>query len=228
MTKRTKKKSEETLVDLVEAREHAQDFFERNQNLIFGITVLVVIIIGGYFVYQNLYKKPRNERAMAQMSQAQIQFERDSFALALESPGGGFEGFIDIIDNYGGTKASNLSKYYAGICYLRLGRYDSAVEYLKKFDPEGSVTPIMKHGALGDAYSEQEDWDNAIAQYRKAINTEENNFLTPYYMKKLALLHEFRGNVEASLELYTEIKVKYPESTAGRDIDKYIARLEAN
>ena len=51
MTKRTKKKTEETLVDLVEAREHAQDFFERNQNLIFGITALIVIIIGGFFAY---------------------------------------------------------------------------------------------------------------------------------------------------------------------------------
>ena len=47
-------------------------------------------------------------------------------------------------------------------------------------------------------------------------------------MKKLALLHEYQGDTEKALELYNEIKDKYPESTAGRDIEKYIARVGIN
>lgn len=228
MTKRNKKKADETLVDLVEAREQAQDFFDRYQIYILGGAVLIVLLIGGLFAYTNLYKKPRNEKAMAQMSQAQQQFEKDSFALALENPGGGYDGFIGIIDNYSGTKAANLSKYYAGISYLRLGRYEEAMKHLKSYKPAGTITPIMKFGALGDVYSELQDWDNAISNYKKATQTEENEYLTPYYLKKLGMLQERQGNLEASLKSYKEIKEKYPQSTIGRDIDKYITRVELN
>jgi hypothetical protein len=52
------------------------------------------------------------------MMLAQQQFEKDSFQLALTNPGGGYSGFLDIIDSYSGTKTANLAKYYAGICYL--------------------------------------------------------------------------------------------------------------
>ena len=224
MARRKKKKADETLVDIVEVKEQAQDYFERNQLLVLGILAVVVIVIGGLFAYSNLYKKPRNDRAMAQMFQAQFQFERDSFALALDRPGGGYDGFLDIIDNYSGTKAANLSNYYAGISYLNLGRFEAAIDFLKQFKPAGEITPIMKYGALGDAYSELEDWSNAISNYKKATEVKENDFLTPYYMKKLGLLYEKQGDAANSLKMFESIKEKYPESTIGSDIDKYIAR----
>ena len=162
--RRNKKKKDETLVDLVEARDSASDFFERNQNLIFGVLAAVVLIAGGIFAYYNFFQKPREDRAMNALSQAQIQFERDSFALALQNPGGGNDGFLDIIDRYSGTKAGNLANYYAGVCWLNLGQYEAAIEHLKDFSPKGQVTPITKYGAMGDAYSELEDYDKAFKE----------------------------------------------------------------
>ena len=225
--RKSKKKQEETLVDIVEAKESAQDFIEQNQILVFGILAAIVLIVGGIFAFNNFYKKPRNEKAMAQMFQAQFQFERDSFALALENPGGGYDGFLDIIDKYNGTKASNLSNLYAGLSYLNLGRYEAAISFLKDFSASGDVTPIMKFGALGDAYSELNDWSAAISNYEKAAGIE-NQMLTPYYLKKLAMLHERQGNAEESLNLYKTIREKYPNTSAGLDIKKYIARAEIN
>ena len=115
--RKTNKKQDETLVDLVEVKESAQDFLESNQKLVIGLGLVIVLIIAGYLGYKYGYQGPREENASEQIFKAQIQFERDSFALALESPGEGYEGFLDIIDNYGGTKVANTAKYYAGVSY---------------------------------------------------------------------------------------------------------------
>lgn len=226
MTTRKTKKTDETLVDIVQVKAKAEDFFERNQVAVLAGLGAIVLIIGGLFVYQNVYKKPRNEKAMAQMYQAQFQFERDSFALALDNPGGGYDGFLDIIDHFSGTKAANLANYYAGVSYLHLGRYEAAIDFLEAFKPAGEVTPIMKHGTLGDAFSELEDWKNAISHYEKATTVASNDYLTPYYLKKLGLLYERQGEQEKALAAFERIKKDYPNTTASQGIDKYIARAK--
>lgn len=226
MATRKNKNSDETIVNIVDASEGAQDFLETNQNLILGVIAAIAIIVGGYFGYKNLYQAPRQQEAVEQMFQAQFQFEQDSFALALSNPGGGYGGFLDIIDNYGGTKAANLSKFYAGVCYLNLGQYESAIDYLEDYSADGEVTPIMKYGALGDAYSELGDYDKAASLYSKAAKAEDNEVLTPYYLKKLGMLLEYQGDNDGAVKAYKEIKTSYPDAPDAANIDKYIVRAE--
>ena len=226
MSKRNRNtKKDETLVDLVEVTESAQDFFERNSRILSIIAGALLLIVGGFFAYRYLIQMPKEKEAMEQMHMAEYQFSVDSFSLALLNPGGGFEGFLDIIENYGGTKAANISNYYAGICYLNIGSHAAALDYLKDFKPDGRITPIMKFGAMGDAYSELGQFDNAISQYKKAISEGDNELLTSYYMKKLGMLYEHQGDVSGALAQYKAIKSQYPLSVEGRDIDKHIARL---
>jgi len=222
------KKQDETLVNIVEAREQAQNFFDRNQRLILGAVLGVVLIAGGIFAYNNFYVKPRQVEAIQQMSQAEVQFQRDSFVQALTNPGGGYKGFLDISEDYSGTPAGNLANYYAGISYLNIGEYEAAISYLEDFNPDGEIGPIMKNGALGDAYSELEDLDRAMRYYRRAVNAQENELLTPYYLKKIGLLHEYQQNYSDALEAYQRIKDEFPQSTEASSIDKYIQRAQQN
>jgi len=225
--RRNKKKTDETLVDLVEARDSASDFLDKNQNnLLIGL-VAIVLLIGGYLAYKHLIQGPKEVEAAGAMVKAQEQFSRDSFALALENSTGAYMGFLDIVDNYGGTKAGNTANYYAGISYLHLGEYEAALSFLKDYSGKGSVLPIMKNGAMGDAYSELGQMDNAISSYNKAVNAGENDMLESYYLKKLGLLHEKQGDLAASAAAFKRIKKDYPTSTDGRDIDKYISRVES-
>ena len=83
MATRKNKPSDETIVNIVDASEGAQDFFEKNQNLILGVIAAIAIVVGGYFGYKNLYQAPRQQEAVEQMFQAQFQFEQDSFGDAL-------------------------------------------------------------------------------------------------------------------------------------------------
>lgn len=224
--KQSEKQDDELLVDIGQVGQDTSDFIDQNQTKIFGGLTVLVLLIGGYLAYQNFVVKPQQTAVIEKMSQAQFQFERDSFAAALTSPGAGFPGLLEIIDEYGGTEAGNLANYMAGVSYLNLGQFDGAITYLNDFSANGQVMPIMKNGALGDAYAEKGDLGQALNYYQKAANAEDNEALTPYYLKKAGMLSEKQGDKAAALKMYEQIKSKYPLSADASDIDKYISRTK--
>lgn len=222
MAKRRKDNTDETIIDIVETRDNLEDFFNKNATVILGVVGVIVLAIAGYFIWKYAIIVPREKAAVEQIYKAEEQFAKDSFALALENPGAGYEGLLDIIDNYKGTKTANTAKYYAGVSYLNLGRYDDAIEYLSGVKPRGEILPIMKFGTLGDAYSEQGNLDKAQSNYQKAVNADDNDFLTPYYLEKLALLHLSQGEGEQASKYFNRIKDEYPSSKIAEEVEKFI------
>lgn len=215
---------DETLVDIVEVKENAQDFFDKNQKTIVGVLAVAVILAGLFLAYKYGYQAPKEKSSMEAIHKAEFQFKQDSFALALSNPGDGYEGFLEIIDNYSGTPVANLSNYYAGISYLNLGNYDVAIEYLNDYSPNDDVTPITKNGALGDANAELGNMDAAKSSYQKAVNSD-NAFLTPYYLNKLAILSMGQDDNSTALSSFERIKKDYPQSAEAKDAAKYIPLL---
>lgn len=201
------------------------EIFEDNKDLITYILIGILVIVGGYILYRQLVKVPQEKEAIQQMAQAQTQFERDSFALALTNPGQGYLGFIDLSTEYSGTPSGNLALYYAGVSYLNLGQFDAAIDYLEDFSPSGDITPSMRAGALGDAYSETNNLDQALSYYNKAVSSSNNELISAYYLKKVGMLNEHLGNNEAARDAYQTIKNKYSDTPLSRDIDKYLVRV---
>jgi tetratricopeptide (TPR) repeat protein len=134
-------------------------------------------------------------------------------------------GFLEIIDQYGSTDVGELSEYYAGACYLNLGDYENAIDYLKGFSTDEPVLMATAQGATGDAYLQLGNNDDAIKWYQKASKTD-NELIAPVYLFKLGLLYEKSGKKEQALEAYTKIKNDYENSSEARQIDKYITRVK--
>lgn len=218
-------KADDTLVDIVNVRDTTADFVEQNKSLLIGGGIALLLLAAGAFYYFKIYKVERQAEAVEQMYQAQTQFERDSFAVALTNPGGGYSGLLDIIDNYKGTGAANLALYYAGISYLNLGKFEAAIDYLEDFSPSGEISPVMKNGALGDAYSELNDMSKALSYYKKAANGSDNEVLAGYYLKKLGMLYEREGNLVEAKAAYEQLKAEFPLSPYATDVEKYITRV---
>jgi len=163
---------------------------------------------------------------MSQMFKAEYQFQQDSFALALESPGSEYPGLLDIIDDYSGTKAANLAKYYAGVSYLNLNRFEDALAYLQGYNEGGNVTSITKYGAIGDAQSELNDLNAALSSYKKAASGPKNDMLTPYYLQKVGLLANKLGETASAIDAFNRITEEFPQSEEAMDADKYLALLK--
>lgn len=208
---------------------NTQAFLDENQNLILYVLGGLALLVLGWWGYKKMIVEPKQKEAVAAMWQAEQMFERDSFKLALENPGGGFEGFQVLADKYSGTAAGNTAAYCAGICYLQTGDFDNAIKYLDDCSPSSDLLAAVRNGALGDAYSEKKDFSKALSYYEKAANASNNSVLATYYLKKLGMLNEYQGNKEAALKAYERIHKDYPDqqSQDWREVEKYIYRVSA-
>lgn len=226
MAKDTKNNQADNLTEVESALTKTEQFLESKQKLIGIIVGAIVIIAVGYLGMKKFYIEPRGKEAQDQMFQAQNYFEKDSFNLALNGDGSN-PGFLDIIDDFGSTDAGNLAKYYAGISYLHMGKYDNAINYLKKFDTDDLLLGPIAIGAQGDAELELGKKEKALDLYTQAYKLNDNELTTPIYMMKAGELLEGSNKSDEALKLYETIKQKYPNTNEGRSIDKYIARAKS-
>ena len=89
------------------------------------------------------------------------------------------------------------------------------------------MTGSLVAGAIGDAYSELKNVDEAISFYEKASKDHPNSFSTPIMLMKLGIANEVKGNWDGAKSAYEKIKKDYPSSNEGTQVEKYIARAEA-
>jgi tetratricopeptide (TPR) repeat protein len=215
--------------DQFEAVENAlsktEHYIEENQKSLTIIIFAIIIIVGGYLGYKRFVMTPKENEAQTQMWMAEQYFAKDSFNLALNGDGN-YLGFLDIIEEYSITKSANLANYYTGISYLHLGQYENAIEYLKQFESNDKMIAPIAYGAIGDAYVELENTDEALVFYKKAVTSSENDFTAPIYLMKVGLVQEKNGEYKKALEAYRKIEKEYPNTSEGRQIQKYIARVE--
>ncbi len=224
MKEKKKDQSEKNIVAVEEALSKSEQFIERNQNFLIGAVAVIVLLIAGYIGYTRFVLEPREQEARAEMFTAEKFFERDSLRLALEGDGINL-GFLDIISDYRMTKTANLARYYAGISLLNLGEYEEAIDHLKKFRRRDQMLGAMALGAIGDAYLALEDRQNAIRYYRRAVDYRPNELTTPAFLMKLAMVYELEGRYSDALDTYKVIRNEYPNTTEGRNVERFIARV---
>jgi len=224
--KKNVKQTDKNLEGIEQALTRSEQFIEDNQKLLTfilgGVILVLLIIIGG----NRYYLKPLNEEAAADMYYAERFFELDSFNLALNGYGT-YPGFLNVIDDYGITKSAKIARYYAGVCYHQLGDYETAIGYLDKFKTDDLLVGAAKFSTLGDAYVELGDLEKAVSSYKNGIEKFENNFSSPIMLKKLGIVYEEIGDLEQALESYQVIESRYSETPEGREIKKYIGRVES-
>jgi tetratricopeptide (TPR) repeat protein len=219
-------KTEGGIVAVEEALSKTERFIESNQKLLTIIIGVIVIAVLLFFGFKRFYMAPREQEAKEQMFMAERYFETDSINLALNGDGM-YPGFLDIIDDYSMTKGANLSKYYAGVCYLKMGNFEEAIDYLGSFKAKDQILGPMAKGAIGDAYMELNQTAKAASYYLEAADLKDNEFSTPIFLMKAGWTYEMLNDYKKALEIYERIKIKYPASTEAREIDKYIARVKA-
>lgn len=223
MSKKKNDTTEEKIELIEETLSKTEQFIETHyKSFLYGLAGIAVVV-GLFFGYKYLILAPKDKEAQKQIYQAEQYFARDSFRLALNGDGNAF-GFNQIIDNFGSTKTGNLAKYYAGICNLRLGKYQDAIDLLKSYDANDMIIGPLSVIAIGDAYVELNNLEEGAKYYRKAADMNSNEFTAPTALMKAGGVYEAQGKYQDAVDVYKIIKDKYSKTTEARDIDKYIAR----
>jgi tetratricopeptide (TPR) repeat protein len=188
-----------------------------------GLAAIVLLVGLGWLA--KIYLNKRNDEAQSQMFQAEKYLEIDSLKLALNGDGN-YLGFLDIAKDYKFTNSGNLARYCAGICYLHLGNYNEAIDFLNKYSKKDKVIGSLAIGATGDAYVELGNVEKGVSKYIEAADYAKNSFNSPIFLMKAAEIYESTGKYQEALNLYERIQNKYPESTEGTTIEKNIARVK--
>jgi tetratricopeptide (TPR) repeat protein len=224
MAKKKKDVNPQTISSVEETLTRTEQFLEENYKTLLIVLGVLVVLVGLVWLGK-LYLNKRNDEAQSQIYQAERYLEIDSLKLALNGDGN-YLGFLDIAKNYKFTNTGNLARYSAGICYLHLGNYQEAIDYLNKYTKKDKVIGSLAIGAIGDAYVELGNTEKGISKYLEAADYANNSFNTPIFLMKAAELYELSSKYPEALKLYQRIENEYPESTEGMTIDKYIARVK--
>ncbi|WP_159948491.1 tetratricopeptide repeat protein [Polaribacter septentrionalilitoris] len=216
---------------LDETASKSEQWIEKNSKPLFAALIAIVVIFLAYLGYNKYIVEPNELEASNELAFPRKYFDEAATAgsgidsllnLGLEGADGKY-GFVDIAESYSGTNAGNLANYYAGVSYLQLKQYDKAIEYLSKFDSDDEMLGPVSLGAIGDAFADINQPEDALEFYEKAANKKANEFTTPLFLFKAGQTAMNLKNFSKAESLFTQIKENYSKSEQGRNIEKYIA-----
>lgn len=224
----------EVFKTLDETASKSEQWVEKNSKILFTGLVVVAAVILGYLGYNKYIQAPKEKEAADELAYPKSFFDKaqigtsevDSlYNLALNGADGRY-GLLDIIENYGSTNAGNLAKYMAGIAYLKMNDYENAITKLNSFSTDDEILGALAKGNIGDAFSQINQPKEAMEYYIKAAKFKSNAFTSPLYLFKAGNIALDLQDYKKAEELFTKIKVEYPNSEEGKTIEAYINRAQ--
>jgi tetratricopeptide (TPR) repeat protein len=227
MAKRRMTKEELEQDPLVQSVERVQGVYEQNKNAIIGGAIALILIIAGGIGYY-YYSQSQEQQAQQLMGPAETFFLQSNYQSALSGSDEDFTvGFEQIINNYGGTDAGNLARYYAAVCEYNLGNTEAALNYMESYEvPEGilGVGPLSFKGVL---YTDLGQHEQAAQTYLEAAEWDENDSTTPYNYLEAANAFYDAGNTTQAREYAQLILDEYPNSNQVPEAERLIGILAA-
>ncbi|EJF09076.1 MULTISPECIES: tol-pal system YbgF family protein [Pontibacter] len=203
----------------------SEDFVKKNKTKLLGVFAAIAAIIVAGFLYYN-HRTTQNQEAHEAMFQAVYYFEADSLNKALNGDGQ-YDGLLSIVDEYSGTEAGNLAKFYAGVALLKQGNFAEAQSHLEDFKSDDYLMQARAYSLTGDALSEQGKYKEAADLYNKAANHNSNPYFSPQYLMKAAVAYEAANDFQAAANTYDKIIKDFVTSAEVTDAKKFKARAEA-
>jgi TolA-binding protein len=220
---------------LDEGASSTEQFLTKYQKPIFGVIIAIAVVILAFLGYQKFIQEPNEAEAANEMNQAQQYFdsaieasgsEQDSLFVRSLQGGNGKFGFEDITSNYGGTKAGELAKYYAGISHLNLGNYEEAIGYLDSFNADDEILTPLAKGSIGDAFLQLDQPDEALGYFEKAASMTTNEFTTPKFLLKAAVTAISLKDGATAKKHLSRIEDEFPNSEEAAQVDVYLGQAE--
>lgn len=212
----------------------SEQWIEKNQKGLFSGFLALVVVILGYLAYNTYVQEPKEIKAANELAFPKKDFEKatttqteaDSiFQLALHGRDGKY-GFLDIAKKYRGTDAGNLANYFAGISFLNTKDYEQAIAYLEDFTSKDALLGPTALGAIGDAYANLNQPEEALEHYEKAARTQSNTAVSPLFLIKAANTALDLGNAKKATKLFTEVKEKYSATPFAKNIELHINKAK--
>jgi len=198
-------------------------FIENNKKAVYlalaGIVVVIALIFAFSYVQSN-----RNAEATQMMSEAVNRYEQGDYAAAIDGDMS-FTGLLEIADDFGGTRAGNLARFYAADALYRLGDLDRALPLFEEYDKGENYLGASALAGEAAIYEARDDHETAAERYRRAANIFVSKITSPDYLQKAAREFRLSGNLAAARDVYQQIQDDFPESAEAQYVDYFLAQL---
>lgn len=203
----------------------ATTFYEQyKQHLLIAIGA-VVVLVGGSIIYSKINAE-NNEKATTMLSKTMTLYDNSQYQLAIDGvTERGITGLKSIVENYGGTRAGNLARFYLANAYLQLGNHNEALAHLEDFDADEQLLAVSRLAGIAVCYEAKGEYEKAAEHYERAGVQYPEDVDAAANLNHAADNYALAGKKERAIELYKKIKKEYPTTQFGRDADRYIARL---
>ena len=191
---------------------------KNNRSTIVMVCIVVVLIIFGlilYFFIANSNSAKADEAA----SRADAALN-DSISLAL------YQEAAEL-----GHKSGNRSSAMVAIKLYQQGKYQEALDYLKKTSVDDKVVAAGVYARMGDCYVNLEQYPEALKAYDKAIaKADKNPQIVPLMLIKKANVYRAEKNYNAEYETLKDLVDNYPQFVMSSQIDvrKYYERAKVS
>lgn len=179
----------------------------------------VVVVMGGYLAYRQFIFAPHNEKSRESYYEGLNYAAKDSTDKAIPS-------LEAAVKKYDGTEGGENAQFVLARQYMAKGNFKKALEALDDVDVDDTYLRVYTIGLQGDCYSEMGKYEDALDKYEDAAATNENEFTSPEFLFKAALVAEQLADFEKATDLYKKIRDNYERFASQKSIEKYIARSE--
>jgi tetratricopeptide (TPR) repeat protein len=204
--------------------EQVSTAFEKYRLIGGGVIAGALALVGVYFLF-NYLQKEKEKEGLEQSIYAFRFYEQDSLNRAIKGSGQ-YPGLEKVVDEYGGSKAGNQARLLLGSAYYKQGQIDKGIEQFADADfGSDNMAAVTALAGRAYGYEEKKDFNQAAEYYQKAAEKQKNQYTTPILLMDAARCFEEAGAKDKALEIYKSIKKEYPLSEAGKNAEKYIAKL---
>jgi tetratricopeptide (TPR) repeat protein len=205
------------------------NFFDQYNKVIYGIAFGLLVIVALLLAFNRFYIAPQSQKASKLMTapiELMMQGDTLSLSKALEGDDEN-EGFLNVAASFKFTSAANTAKYFAGMCYLKLGDKEEALKYLLKFKQKEDIHWYGAQAIISDIYDDRGDMKNALKYCKKAAESKDP-YHGPINLFKLGQLYEREGDWKKAAGAYESIQNKFYAEYQKMNIDKFLERARNN
>ncbi len=199
------------------------DLTDRYRTYFYGAIAAVVVIILASIAW-SFMQSARQQEALDAMTGAVAAYEAGSWQTALDGTGNSL-GLLDIVDEYGGTDAGNLARFYAADAYFRMGNYEEALPLFRSYNRDGNIIGASATAGEAAILESQGENEDAAALYSRAATMYSSDATSPGYFMAAGRAFEAAGETASARRVYERVRDEYPNSQEARDIEFYLARV---
>ena len=185
---------------------------QENKKRIYTVVgILAVLAVAAFFYINN--KKAKNEAAETQISGTISLYEAGKYQESLSGdPSSNTPGFLNIIDNYGGTESSETAKFYAANCYYNLKDYDNALKFFEDYSGKNDMLKASSLSGIGAVYEVKGDLKKAAQFFEKAAAVNKDLIINQENIYYSIRAYTVAGDKENARHMYKMLKTDYPKS----------------